>query len=93
MPKVTEVLSSHIKSEKIMQLNLDIDVSELPLDSQLIIVKVGTEDRPASEEDINQVEEEIKALNLPCTFLVTHHAIEFKTVEDVIKESNKDKDD
>ena len=55
------------------------------LDGKFLLVNVGNEERPATPEDIFQMEESLKALfaehGVRCMFLVTHHAVSAKIVD------------
>lgn len=56
---------------------------------EVLVIKVGTDDRPASEENIKDVAKSIKVLQKTAKkdkfqCLVTHHAIEFS----LLKRSN-----
>jgi len=47
----------------------------------ILVVKVGSDNRPATKEDLEDVEKQIKkALEDPDPILVTHHNIEFQYV-------------
>jgi hypothetical protein len=82
---------------------LGLDASATELDSEnmkkigILIVKVGNDDRPASDSDIKNVsdclEEGFKNLpTIPFT-IVTHHAIDFSIVylDQLIARDEKDK--
>jgi hypothetical protein len=49
------------------------------LNGKFLLVRVGTNDRPATSEDIseikNKLEELLEEKNIECTLFVTHHAI------------------
>lgn len=48
---------------------------------ELIIVKLGNEDRPASQEDIDNLAKSLKkAIKKGKNIVITHHAIEFERV-------------
>lgn len=48
---------------------------------ELIIVKLGNEDRPASQEDIDTLAKSLKkAIKKGKNIVITHHAIEFERV-------------
>ncbi len=55
------------------------------LEDKFLLVKVGTNDRPATDEDILDIETKLVALleenNINCVAFVTHHAIEFEIIE------------
>ena len=73
----------------------------IPIDSlnnNLILVKVGNNDRPAAIEDINdavkqwkEVEKTLKEHNVNCTILVMHHAMDIEVVDgcDFVKIAGK----
>ena len=54
------------------------------LDGRFLLVKVGDKDRPASDEDIQEIETKLVALleenNIDCVAFVTHHAVEMYTI-------------
>jgi len=65
-------------------------ISKESLENDCFIVKVGTNDRPASESDFNDFQDSLAALidtmhldNEP-SILITHHAVK---VEDIDKET------
>lgn len=69
---------------------LDSGDKEIPIvvfdvEGKMIHIKVGTHDRPATDEDVSAIEEKIVDLfnnnNINCLAFVTHHAVEV----DVIK--------
>ena len=80
---------------------MDIDISFLSkeqLRNNLFIVKVGSEDRPATEKDLDNigdcVEEAFRDMNLDFepTFLITHHLIgidEIRKIEELKKKMEK----
>lgn len=48
---------------------------------ELIIVKLGNDDRPASQEDINAMAKTLKkALRKGKNVVVTHHAVSFEVL-------------
>jgi len=48
---------------------------------EFIIVKLGNEDRPASQEDIDAMAKSLKkAIKKGKNIVITHHAIEFERV-------------
>lgn len=48
----------------------------------ILIIKVGNEDRPAGPEDIKELQNALNKVALdPNLTLVTHHAISFKTIK------------
>jgi len=55
------------------------------LEGKFLLVKVGTNDRPATDGDILDIKTQIVALleenNIDCVVFVTHHAIEFEIIE------------
>lgn len=55
------------------------------LEGKFLLVKVGTNDRPATDEDILDIETKLVSLleqnNIDCVVFVTHHAIEFEIIE------------
>ena len=61
-------------------------ISEEDLKDSCLIVKLGTDNRPASEEDMDDMEKALQGLfsamqldfNPPV--LVTHHALSFETI-------------
>lgn len=52
------------------------------LNNKLVIVKIGSEDRPATEQDIKDAEKQIrKALKgIKCRIVVTHHCFDISIV-------------
>ena len=51
------------------------------MSKKMLVVKVGSDNRPASEEDLKKVEDQIReAIKLPDSVLVTHHNIDFHYV-------------
>ena len=46
----------------------------------LIVVRVGTEDRPASEEDIQAVESAVKKAISEDGLFVTNHYVDFEVI-------------
>ena len=67
-----------------------IDMDDLSKGKTLLVVKVGTDDRPASEQDIENVQKSLLQILPKGSFcVVTHHAIDFQSVPigtDFIKE-------
>ncbi len=57
---------------------IDID----SLKGKLVIVKVGSEDRPASADDIKDMAKHMKKslAGAKCRLLVTHHLIEIEVI-------------
>jgi len=55
------------------------------LEGKLLLVKVGNDDRPATDADIEDIESKLTSLleenNIDCLAFVTHHAIEFEIIE------------
>lgn len=55
------------------------------LEGKFLLVKVGTNDRPASDEDILDIETKLVGLleenSIDCVAFVTHHAVEFEIIE------------
>lgn len=55
------------------------------LEGKFLLVKVGNENRPASKEDIQEIQDNLINLfeinNVNCLAFVTHHAIEMEIVE------------
>ena len=55
------------------------------LDGKFLLVKVGNEKRPATDDDILDIETKLTGLlnenNIKCLAFVTHHAIEIEVIE------------
>ena len=63
----------------------DVDIQTFPnLDGKFLLIKVGTDNRPAESEDIDQIEERLTTLfeenNVNCLAFVTHHAVEITII-------------
>lgn len=73
------MLDDRIKQEVKLQLSLLGPISYLQ--DQIIIVKVGDDDNPASQENLEDVQSNMNELlkGTKLRVLVTHHAIEFET--------------
>lgn len=52
------------------------------LEGKLLVVRVGDEDRPASQVDIDDVQAQLKKAfkGAKCTTIVTHHCIDFEII-------------
>ncbi len=56
-------------------------------DGSFLVVKIGSDDRPASTQDIEDVQNCIKKLNMPkLRYLVTHHLVDFQVIKVCEKE-------
>ena len=57
------------------------------LEGKFLHVKVGHEDRPATVEDINSIQEQLVALfeknNVDCLAFVTHHSVSMDIIEKI----------
>ena len=55
------------------------------IDGKLLLVRVGNEDRPATDREIDDIKKQITALleenSVECLVFVTHHAVDIKIVE------------
>ena len=55
------------------------------LEGKFLLVKVGTKDIPASDEQITDIQDQIVGLfeknNINCVAFVTHHAVEISIIE------------
>lgn len=64
----------------------DISITQFKdLEGKFLHVKVGDEKRPATDENIESIQEQMLALfernNINCLLFVTHHAIEMDIIE------------
>jgi len=54
------------------------------IEGKFLLVKVGTDSRPATGEDIKEIENKLVDLleenNVNCLAFVTHHAVEFEII-------------
>ena len=61
------------------------------LEGKFLFVKVGDKDRPATDEDLKDVEDKLVALfnknNINCLAFVTHHAVSMELIEKENKEA------
>ena len=57
------------------------------IEGKFLLVKVGTDQRPATSEDIEDVQSRLVTLlennNVNCLAFVTHHAVEVSIVEQI----------
>lgn len=44
------------------------------------LIRIGTDDMPATPEDLKDMEKEIKALCLGVPFIITHHGVEITPI-------------
>jgi len=57
------------------------------LEGKFLLVKVGNQDRPATDDDIKDIEDKLIGLleknNVNCLAFVTHHAVEIELIENL----------
>ena len=76
MKWVEDTISDHL--DLTIKTN-QIDLENLMNGKSLLVVKVGTDDHPASSEDIENVRQILSKIIVdPGMCLVTHHAIDFE---------------
>jgi len=55
------------------------------LEGKFLLVKVGTEDHPATDDQIKDVQDKLlmllEANNIDCVAFVTHHAVNMEIIE------------
>jgi hypothetical protein len=55
------------------------------LENKFVLVRVGDEHRPATEEDIDEITEKLETMfdenGISCLTLVTHHAVSIEIIE------------
>jgi hypothetical protein len=61
----------------------DKDIASI-LEGRFIVIKVGNDQRPATDEDIEEIEKKFGELmkmdNINCSVFVTHHAIQVEVI-------------
>ena len=61
------------------------------LEGKFLFVKVGDKDRPATDEDLKDIEDKLVTLfdenNINCLAFVTHHAVSMELIEKENKEA------
>lgn len=71
-----------------------IDITKFEdLEGKFLLVKVGSDDRPATESDLTDVQERLSQLfednGIDCIAFVTHHLVSMEIVEKAMKESKE----
>jgi hypothetical protein len=82
--EIMEPSASTTKTAK--QNRSKVEVQKFPdIEGKFLLVRVGTEDRPASDQDIKDIEEKLNGLlsanDVNCLVFVTHHAVEVEVIE------------
>ncbi len=83
--KITGKQSEKSAPKKDSKPTNDINVESFPtLDGRFLLVRVGTDSRPAIGEDIKEIEAKLIALfeenDVNCLAFVTHHAVEITVI-------------
>ena len=78
--------NNKVQPKKTVKLTKDIKISKFDdLEGKFLHVKVGTENQPATTEQIQEIEKKIVNLfnqsNINCLTFVTHHAVSMEIVE------------
>ena len=66
------------KTTKKKEEELTVRKKEFSIEGRLVHICVGDEQKPANDEDINKIEENIKKAipdDIECIIFVTHHAV------------------
>ena len=79
---------SNVKIEKSEKKNDKIEIEKVncrDLQNKFLLVKVGTNDKPATQEQIDEVEDKLEEMfeknGINCLTLVTHHAVTIDIIE------------
>jgi len=84
--KVKKTTKKKVVAKKETKTPTEIGVQQFEsLEGKFLLVKVGNDARPATDDDIEQIEGKLTGLleenNVNCLAFVTHHAVEIEIIE------------
>ena len=84
MVKEKKAVAEHQTQIKLDGVNKPMKLSVNSVENKFLHIKVGTESRPASPEDLEQIEEQVKKLlgdnDITCAVFITHHAVDITVI-------------